>query len=204
MFVSGLAFVVTVSRDIKFITTHYLLSKTSDDLAQSLQETIKLYQRGGFKVQTLLMDGEFEKVKSRIPEVVVNITGAGEHVGDVERHIQAIKERCRGIGNTLPFKRMPARMVIELVYFCTMWINAVPNRNGISGEYSPREVVVRQPVNYKKHCQVPFGAYCEVFKDRERTNTMASRTRGAVSLGPTRNMQGTYKFLCLTTGRIIK
>ncbi|KAL7460647.1 hypothetical protein ACHAXS_001093 [Conticribra weissflogii] len=201
MLVSGTAFVVTVSRDI---TTHYLPSRTSDDLAQSLKQTIRLYQQGGFKVQTLLMDGEFEKVKGHIPEVVVNITGTGEHVGDVERHIRTIKEQSLGISNTLPFKKIPARMVIKLVYFCTIWLNVVPSRSEVSTEYSPREVVVRQLVDHRKHWQVPFGAYCKVFEDQERTNTMASQTRGAISLGPTGNMQGTYKFFCLTTGRIIK
>ncbi len=33
---------------------------------------------------------------------------------------------------------------------------------------------------------------------------MASQTREAICLGPTRNMQGTYKFMCLTTGKVIK
>ncbi|KAL7466255.1 hypothetical protein ACHAXS_006545 [Conticribra weissflogii] len=204
MFVDGIAFEVTVSQKIKFITTHYLPIRTSNDLAESLKETIRLYQRGGFKVQTLLMDGEFEKVKTLLPEVIVNTTSAGEHVGEVERHIRTIKERTQGITNTLPFRTMPARMMVELIYFCTMWLNAIPNRNGVTQQFSPREIVVRQQVDYKKHCQVPFGAYCEVFEDRDQTNTMASCTRGAISLGPTGNMQGTYKFFCLTTGRVIK
>ncbi len=203
MFVDGIAFVVTVSRGLKFITTHYLPTRTADDLAQSLKETIKIYERGGFRVQTLLMDGEFEKIKQKLPEVIVNTTAAGEHVGEVERHIRTIKERGRGVMCTLPYKRMPARMVVELVYFCAMWLNALPNRNGVSEDYSPRELVVRQRMDYKKHCQVPFGAYCEVFEDRDRTNTMASRTRGAICLGPTGNMQGTYKFLCLDSGKVI-
>ncbi|KAL7461201.1 hypothetical protein ACHAXS_001624, partial [Conticribra weissflogii] len=192
------------SKDIKFITAQFLPTRSSTDLAISLRDTIRLYQRGGFRVQTLLMDGEFDKVTGLLPEVVVNTTSAGEHVGDIERHIRTIKERGRGIVNTLPYKRMPARMLIELVYFCVMWLNAVPNKNGVSSEYSPREVVVRQRLSYRKHCRVPFGAYCEVFEDRGRTNTMESRTRGAISLGPTGNLQGTYKFMCLTTRNVIK
>ncbi|KAL7463813.1 hypothetical protein ACHAXS_004166 [Conticribra weissflogii] len=147
--------------------THYLPSRTSENLVQSLKETIRLYQRGGFKVQTLLMDGEFEKIKVQIPKVIVNITSAGEHVGDIEQQIQTIKEQCQGITNTLLFKKMPAQMMVELIYFCTMWLNALPNKNGVSAEYSPREIVVRQAVNYKKHCQVPFGVYCEVFEDQD-------------------------------------
>ncbi|KAL7461076.1 hypothetical protein ACHAXS_001511 [Conticribra weissflogii] len=83
MFVDRLPFVVTISRNIKFITVHQLPSRTAPELAESSKETIRIYQRGGFKVQTLLMDGEFEKIKPLMPEVIVNTTASGEHVGDV-------------------------------------------------------------------------------------------------------------------------
>lgn len=33
---------------------------------------------------------------------------------------------------------------------------------------------------------------------------MASRTREAISLGPMGNMQGTYQFMCLNSGKVIK
>ncbi len=74
MFVDGIAFVVTVSWDLKFITTHYLPSRTASKLAQSLKETIRIYEQGGFRVQNLLMDGEFEKVKQHLPEIIVKTT----------------------------------------------------------------------------------------------------------------------------------
>ncbi len=102
---------------------------------------------------------------------------------------------------TLPYKQMPAQMVVELIYFCAMWLNAFPNKNGVSEDYSPQELLVRQKVDCRKHRRVPFGAYC---KDRGQTNTMASQTRGEISLGPTGNMQGTYKFMCLDNGKVIK
>jgi hypothetical protein len=35
-------------------------------------------------------------------------------------------------------------------------------------------------------------------------NTMAPRMHAAIALGPTGNMQGSVKFYCLTTGRVLK
>ncbi len=185
---------------------HFLPSRMSDNLAQSLRETIKWYQCRGFRVQSPLMDSEFEKVKAHLLEVVVNTTSAGEHVGDVEWHIKTIKEWGQGIVNTLPFKQMPARMMVELIHFCTMWLTTIPSKNR---EQSVQQTltqgnIIRQGVNYKRQCCVPFGAYCEVFEDQEQTNTMASCTWGAISLGPTGNLQGTHKFFYLTTGRVTK
>jgi len=49
-----------------------------------------------------------------------------------------------------------------------------------------------------------FGAYCEVAEHADITNTQKARTTPAVCLGPTGNMQGTYKFFNLLTGHVIK
>ncbi len=59
-------------------------------------------------------------------------------------------------------------------------------------------------MDYMMHCKAQFGSYCKVFNDPNPTNTMVARTQPAVCLGPTRNLQGTYKFFALNTGRVIK
>jgi hypothetical protein len=59
--------------------------------------------------------------------------------------------------------------------------------------------VSRHKLNAKMHCKVPFGAYCEVHVNPDITNMMEPRTRWGICLGPTGNMQGSYKFLSLST-----
>jgi hypothetical protein len=58
-------------------------------------------------------------------------------------------------------------------------------------------------LDFNKHCQIPFGAYAEVHKDNNITNTMTERTHPAICLGLTANFQGNYKFLSLKTGKRI-
>ena len=65
---------------------------------------------------TVLMDNEFEKLQNLVPILTINTTAEKEHVPEVERKIWLIKERGRGILNTLQFKKMPRLMLIELVY----------------------------------------------------------------------------------------
>ena len=43
---------------------------------------VKLYALGGFAVHTVLMDGEFEKIKPEV-ELDINISAAREHVGEI-------------------------------------------------------------------------------------------------------------------------
>jgi hypothetical protein len=88
--------------------------------------------------------------------------------------------------------------------FIVLWLNAFPIKSGTSGTYSPRELILRWRLDYKKHCRVLPETYCEVHDEPVPTNTMAWRTHECIALGPTGNLQGSVKFYCLTTGRVLK
>ncbi len=45
---------------------------------------------------------EFEKLRDMLPNVTLDTTAAREHVREIERKIRVIKERGRGMINTLP------------------------------------------------------------------------------------------------------
>ena len=84
---------------------------------------------------------EFKKVSEKLNNIEVNTMSAREHVGEIERQIRLIKERSRAVVADMPFKYLPKQIVIHLVYFVALWLNAFPNKNGISEKYSPREIV---------------------------------------------------------------
>jgi hypothetical protein len=201
MFVCGLPFVVSISRKIKFTTVEYLPGRKQPILIKSLRKILRLYQNRGFKVEIALMDREFECLRDDIPELNLNTTSASEHVPDIERQIRVIKERMRAIKSTLPFKRLPARIVIDMMQYAVLWLNGFPPLSGIYQTFSPRTIMTGTTLDFKKHCRVPFGAYVEAHEDYDTTNTMAERTRGTICLGPTANFQGSYKILCLNTAR---
>ena len=95
-------------------------------------------------------------------------------------------------------------MKIEFIYFMVLWMNAFPVKSRVSDKISPRELLLRWQLNYKKHCRVEPGTYCEVHDEPTPTNTMAPQTHAAIALGPTGNLQGSVKFYYITTGRILK
>jgi hypothetical protein len=68
----------------------------------------------------------------------------------------------------------------------------------------PQAIVTGMSSDAEKHCQIPFGAYAQVHVEPNPSNdAMTSRTVGEISLGPKGNIQGTYNFLSLFTGRVI-
>ena len=85
------------------------------------------------------MDMEFEKVQDELSLVQVNTMAAQEHVGEIEHGIHTIKERSKNVMSDLPFQFLHKQVVIDLVYFCVMWLNAmnkVYQENIHCGKYS--------------------------------------------------------------------
>jgi hypothetical protein len=95
-------------------------------------------------------------------------------------------------------------MLIQLLHFVVMWLNNFPLATGISTQLSPQELIIRHRLDYKKHCKAPFGAYCKAHKENNPTNSMLTRGTPSICLGPTGNLQGSYHFLSLMTGKLIK
>ena len=150
------------------------------------------------------MDMEFDKLKDKMGSIKIITTAAREHVGDIERYIRVIKERARSVASQLPYKsHMPDQIVIHLMKFVVMWINAVPHRNGVSTTMSPREIVLGVKMDFKQHCRVRFGMYVEVRVDKVITNTLHDRTEECIALGPTGNLQGSIACLNLNSGRVV-
>jgi hypothetical protein len=73
-------------------------------LSKHTKRVLEVYGRAGFRIRTILMDGEFEKV---LPTLECNTTAAKEHVSEVERTIRTMNERTRGLIATLPFSHIP-------------------------------------------------------------------------------------------------
>ena len=86
-FVDGIPFLMSVSRRIKFVTVEHTPVRTAKALTRHIKQILRVYYRAGFVVRYVMMDGEFEKVKSELLSTVVNTTAAKEHVADAERTI---------------------------------------------------------------------------------------------------------------------
>ena len=76
MFVNGAPFMVTIWRKIRLRTAEHLLTRTAESLINSLKRVINLYARGGYTVDLIMMDQEFEKLKEKLELIEVNTTAA--------------------------------------------------------------------------------------------------------------------------------
>jgi Reverse transcriptase (RNA-dependent DNA polymerase)/Zinc knuckle len=203
MYVNKTIFLITMSRGIKFGTCEALATRKPNVIINALKNVKATYDQRGFIIDCFLMDGEFESCRAGIASmnIMLNITSNAEHVPDIERYIRTVKERARCIFSTLPFKKIPKRMIIEMIFYVVFWLNALPALNGVSSTISPRGIVIGSSIDFVKHVRLEFGSYVQVHEDHD--NSMTPRTTGAIALRPTGNVQGGYYFYSLTTGRRI-
>jgi hypothetical protein len=204
-FVNKIPFFSTISHHLKFTTAEHISNRKLPQLIQAAKHVRDIYAARGFQVKFMLMDGEFVPMKLDLASagIVLNTTAANEHVPRIERQIRVIKERVRATRHTLPFKVIPLTMLIGMIYTSVLWINAFPPKGGVSPNLSPRNIMTGVQFDYNLHCKLHFGSYAQVHQEPNHTNTQAARTVGAICLGPTGNIQGSFYFLNLRSGKRI-
>ena len=202
MHINGIPFFITRSRHIHFGAVDVLPSLQAKDIGAALRCVVNIYARGGFQVTMALMDGAFAGLHDVCNQLQIklNTTSQDEHVGDVERYIRTVKERMRGISNTIPFKRLTCNMVMELAKAVIYWLNSVPSNTGVSPTMSPRTIITGQLLDYHKHCRYEFGEYFQTHEEHD--NSLLSRTVGAIALSSTGNQQGGYFFMSRIINRL--
>ena len=80
-------------------------------------------------------------------------------------------------------------------------LNFFPTKGGISDTLSPKTIMSGEILYYKKHLRLHIGQYCQVHEEDAPCNSQNSITKGAISLGPSGNLQGGFKFMALNTGK---
>ena len=88
-------------------------------------------------------------------------------------------------------------MLVKMVYAAVKWINAFSLKGEVSDILSPHAIFTGTQLNYKTDCQLPFGAYVQVHQKQSPSNGQEAHTVGAICIGPTSNIQDSYKFLNL-------
>ena len=101
MFVNKMAFFVTHSQNIHFITIDTLDNRQVTTIKKCLDDTIKIYHKRGFEVTSILSDNEFTPLKPEFPSL--NPCAAGEHIPGMERTIRTIKDSICSTYCMLPF-----------------------------------------------------------------------------------------------------
>ena len=207
MFVNNDIYVVGVITPLDYTSVKKVKSKSNSELWKATQRIKMPVERAGLKIAILRCDGEsainsdYMEEKLSNARIFLDTTAQGDAVANVERRIRTIKERVRGIYNTLPFMLCGSllRWLIQYaVYRINSELKATANDN-----LSPAERLFNRAIDAKSDLKFAFGDYVQV-TDEETTNEMTERTKGAIALMPAGNREGSWWFYILQTGGVVK
>ena len=203
MRVNKLRFFISKSRHIKIITSEHIHNSKENTLFSFMKKIEWLYRQRGFNVSTILLDGEFEFMELPLLNlgIALNMWSNNEHIREIKRMIRTVKEQARGTFNTLPFKKVPSRIIVELVLFCVFRLNSLYPSQSIVDGVSPRTIITGLTIDYNKHVKHNFGEYVQTHEEVD--NSMQSCTVVAIALRPTSNVQGGHYYLSLHTRRCL-
>ena len=144
MFIDKSSFLVTIDRSIKYRAAVGIKDRSADELFESLDIILRMYNDAGYDIKTIYCDGEFRGILDRVSDEL-NITmvyaPVGDHVPDIERSNRVVQERYRVAFYRLPFARIPKLMTERLTYRVNKNLNLFPAKEGISRYYSPHTIL---------------------------------------------------------------
>jgi hypothetical protein len=206
-FVNKIPFFITLSRKICFTAVNHLPNRTVPEIFKAFKEIYQYYLHHGFRITVVLADEEFAPLQSLIASIpggpILNLAATNEHVPEIERRIRVVKERCRATRHSLPFQRLPKLLTTHIVLNSIKLLNFFPTQGGISDTFSPKTILTGETLDFKKHLSLQIGQYCQVHEEDAPRNSQLPRTKGAISLGSSGNLQGGFKFIALSSGKKI-
>jgi hypothetical protein len=206
-FVNKIPFFLTLSCKICFTAVNHLADRTVPQIFKAFKEMYQYYLQRGFHITAVHADGEFTPHKTSIEAIpggpMVNLASANEHIPEIERRIRLVKERCRATRHSLPFHTIPKLMMIHIVLNVVKLLIFFPTKGGVSDTLIPKTIMYGDTLDHKKHLSLQLGQYCQVHEEDNPCNSQIARTKGEISLGPSGNLQGGFKFMALNSGKKI-
>ena len=205
IYVNSMPFLTTISKLLMYRTAQHSKTVLMEDILRTLDNVLRLYNSKGFRIKKIWCDNQFKPMFATCQDnmdLEIDHPPAKDHVPEAERNNRSIKERVRAAFHRLPYKALPTTMMIHLVQDCATKMNWFPNKHGISDHLSPRMILSREPLDFKKHCVCPFGQYVQASDEPKESekNTNVERTMDALYIRPTSTGHEVYN---LITQRIV-
>ena len=196
---------MTYSRMICFTTVTHLINHKVVEVWAAMHKIYQMYMLRGFHIVEIASNGEFAWIADQVASLptnpILNLAAASEHVGLIKRNIRFLKEKTRLIRHSLPFEQISAVMCIRMVLHTVQFMNSFPRKGGL--KHYPPSAIMNGTRLHMNQLQLKFGSYCQVAEDVTPRNSLAARTRRAISMGPSGNLSGGQRFLALDTGKLI-
>ncbi|CAJ1952620.1 unnamed protein product [Cylindrotheca closterium] len=187
-------------KDLKNVTLCVDFFITKGSIVKELKDIFKLYNARGFRITEIHADNESGKVEKDVLPALLVCCEVDDHVPEIERSVQTMKNDSRSTCHAMPYLCYPRMMVQAIIKTGVAFLNAFGSAKQSTNGLSAWNTIENLPHVDHNHLKYECGEYVQLHLTEKVTNTMKSRTIGAIVLDP-RNLTGQYNFMSLETGR---
>ena len=206
MFARGCIFVITILSPLEFSILVPIKEKSVESILPALEHTIRAAEEKGYKIQWVKSDGEPAMKTTEMSILLASraieqeTLSSGDHAPKVERRIQFVKEKLRGLIHSLPYT-LCTTLSVHAAIAANRFTN-IQKASSSTSELSPREKFLGRRYNFKTDGGLPFGTYVQVTQPNT-DNSDRERTEACIYLYPTGNANGACKVYKIHTGRVV-
>lgn len=200
MFIAKIPFLISVVLPMGLVLGNWLESRSEKHLLAAFNGQLRQLRGRFFEVARILVDGEggIYAIRELLAQagIVLEPVGRNQHIPEVEIRNKVVKQIFRSVITSLPYK-LPKFLFKYLVFFALSRINLYP----VSSRADPtpaRELFTGRKIDYKRDVRIGFGEYVQIDAyPNPRNDATKPRTKGALSLDPRGNLQGSVRFFVL-------
>ena len=207
MYVNGMPFLTTISKNIKYHTTMWVADHNTPTITSLVESILKLYQQASFQVMEVCTDCEFKPVLQVLQDggwsFMTNLANAQEHVPEAECNNHVLKEHIHTTYHGIPYKMLPQTIICYMVMETSVKLNYFTSKGGWSNYFILREILHHVKLDYKKHCSMPLLSYVLTHDEPTLTNTVHMHALDCLFLHAIKTKQGGYECYHIPTCQVI-
>ena len=153
-------YIIAISKHIKYIQCIGTENQSITTFLATIEKFKADYMIRGFVVKVIYADQAFELCKTELNEqgITLYCCDTNSHVPFIEQAIRFVKERVRFVRLMFPkkIKRIPARLMRELVASTVKMMNSIKRKRGVHPVMPPRLIVTSRKMVLPSY---PLGSY---------------------------------------------
>lgn len=103
-YVNGIQILHTISRRLNYRTSTFPATTSKHSFIDKIKKVKQRYHSRGFRITDMHADNEFEKIRHDVLPTRLECCGVDDHVPEIERSIQTIKNETRSSCNAMPYR----------------------------------------------------------------------------------------------------
>ena len=192
---------------MKCISIIHIKTQNEEYFFIYIDKNLHKYNLEGSNITIIHSDYEFKPLTDKVKDefyVTINYANPGDHVTEIVQNNRRVKEIYRAQYHRLTFQNIPKVIIRYLSFEVVIKLNCFTFKGGLSPYHSPQTITDQQPLGYKIHCTITFGAFIQSNNDNNPKNSNGLQTIYSIYLRSSKKYKADMIYLIYTVTDLLQ